>query len=220
MIDALHMSRAPSASTDRPTIEECYARHRAFVFHRSLRYGAGDVAFAEEVNELQLALTTMVQQSAMQSNKDRQVADIDPITTLVTGVAATDYLTGAFGARGLAWSVGNSWRVAPRLLTGHWRWGSTWGTLTGKITDFGFELTPPGLGRRALRLGHFDPPEGNPFAQLDPKEYVQSPAHQDLSLRAALRSFVLLKNLGNFLPLTPGTLFDNLAVSVIYYLNF
>jgi RNA polymerase sigma-70 factor (ECF subfamily) len=51
MIDALHMSRAHSASTDRPTIEECYAQHRAFVFHRSLRYGAGDVAFAEDVTQ-------------------------------------------------------------------------------------------------------------------------------------------------------------------------
>jgi RNA polymerase sigma-70 factor (ECF subfamily) len=45
------MSRADSATADRPTLEECYATHRAFVFHRCLRYGAGDIAFAEEVTQ-------------------------------------------------------------------------------------------------------------------------------------------------------------------------
>jgi RNA polymerase sigma-70 factor (ECF subfamily) len=45
------MSRAGSAIADRPTLEECYATHRAFVFHRCLRYGAGNVAFAEEVTQ-------------------------------------------------------------------------------------------------------------------------------------------------------------------------
>jgi RNA polymerase sigma-70 factor, ECF subfamily len=49
MTAALQISRAESATADRPTLEECYATHRAFVFHRCLRYGAGDVAFAEEV---------------------------------------------------------------------------------------------------------------------------------------------------------------------------
>src|SRR5690349_20333205 len=49
MTAVLQMSRAASATAERPTIEECYATHRAFVFHRCLRYGAGDLAFAEEV---------------------------------------------------------------------------------------------------------------------------------------------------------------------------
>lgn len=48
---ALQMSRAESATADRPTLAECYARHRPFVFHRCLRYGAGNVAFAEEVTQ-------------------------------------------------------------------------------------------------------------------------------------------------------------------------
>lgn len=51
MTAALHLSHAESAPADRPTLEECYAAHRAFVFHRCLRYGAGDVAFAEEVTQ-------------------------------------------------------------------------------------------------------------------------------------------------------------------------
>jgi RNA polymerase sigma-70 factor, ECF subfamily len=51
MTAALHMSRTDSATADRPTLEECYATHRAFVFHRCLRYGAGDVAFADEVTQ-------------------------------------------------------------------------------------------------------------------------------------------------------------------------
>src|SRR5262245_14431071 len=51
MTAALRISRAESATADRPTLEQCYATHRAFVFHRCLRYGAGDIAFAEEVTQ-------------------------------------------------------------------------------------------------------------------------------------------------------------------------
>src|SRR5262245_28617905 len=51
MTAALVVSRAESATADQPTLEECYAAHRAFVFHRCLRYGAGDGAFAEEVTQ-------------------------------------------------------------------------------------------------------------------------------------------------------------------------
>jgi beta-glucosidase len=63
-----------------------------------------------------------------------------------------------------------------------------------------------------MRLGQFDPPELNPFATLDPNDYVQSPAHQALSLKVALKSFVLLKNTNNFLPLPEGTVFGKLAI--------
>ena len=51
MTVALPISHADAVASDRPTIEDCYARHHAFVFHRSLRYGAGNVAFAEEVTQ-------------------------------------------------------------------------------------------------------------------------------------------------------------------------
>ena len=51
-----------------------------------------------------------------------------------------------------------------------------------------------------MRLGEFDPPSMNPYTQLD-LSLIQSPAHQALSLEAAMKSFVLLKNLGGFLPI-------------------
>ncbi|KAL8611355.1 hypothetical protein ACOMHN_014410 [Nucella lapillus] len=51
-----------------------------------------------------------------------------------------------------------------------------------------------------MRLGEFDPPSMNPYSQLD-LSLIQSPAHQALSLEAAKKSFVLLKNQDGFLPI-------------------
>ncbi|NXK57118.1 BXL6 xylosidase, partial [Chauna torquata] len=51
-----------------------------------------------------------------------------------------------------------------------------------------------------LRLGEFDPPDMNPYSALD-LSAVQSPAHRNLSLEAAIKSFVLLKNERDTLPL-------------------
>ncbi|NXC48718.1 XYL2 arabinofuranosidase, partial [Penelope pileata] len=51
-----------------------------------------------------------------------------------------------------------------------------------------------------LRLGEFDPPAMNPYSSLD-LSTVQSPAHRNLSLEAAIKSFVLLKNERGTLPL-------------------
>nr|KAG5696806.1 hypothetical protein BaRGS_012829 [Batillaria attramentaria] len=51
-----------------------------------------------------------------------------------------------------------------------------------------------------MRLGEFDPPDMNPYSQLD-VSLIQSPAHQSLSLEAAVKSVVLLKNKDGFLPL-------------------
>ena len=52
-----------------------------------------------------------------------------------------------------------------------------------------------------MRLGLFDPPTNNPFAKLDPKTIVQSQEHRDLAIEAAMKTFVLLKNSNNVLPL-------------------
>ncbi|XP_039585113.1 probable beta-D-xylosidase 2 isoform X1 [Passer montanus] len=51
-----------------------------------------------------------------------------------------------------------------------------------------------------MRLGEFDPPAMNPYSSLD-LSVVQSPEHRNLSLEAAVKSFVLLKNVRGTLPL-------------------
>ncbi|KAM9369662.1 uncharacterized protein LRP34_010269 [Phaethornis superciliosus] len=51
-----------------------------------------------------------------------------------------------------------------------------------------------------MRLGEFDPPAMNPYSALD-LSAVQTPEHQNLSLEAAVKSFVLLKNVRGTLPL-------------------
>ncbi|NXJ13842.1 BXL6 xylosidase, partial [Odontophorus gujanensis] len=51
-----------------------------------------------------------------------------------------------------------------------------------------------------LRLGEFDPPTMNPYNALE-LSVVQSPEHRNLSLEAAIKSFVLLKNQQDTLPL-------------------
>ncbi|KFR03571.1 Beta-xylosidase/alpha-L-arabinofuranosidase 2, partial [Nipponia nippon] len=51
-----------------------------------------------------------------------------------------------------------------------------------------------------MRLGEFDPPAMNPYSALD-LSAVQSPEHRNLSLEAAIKSFVLLKNTRGTLPL-------------------
>ncbi|NXH19853.1 XYL2 arabinofuranosidase, partial [Bucco capensis] len=51
-----------------------------------------------------------------------------------------------------------------------------------------------------MRLGEFDPPAMNPYSTLN-MSTVQSPEHRNLSLEAAVKSFVLLKNVQGTLPL-------------------
>ncbi|ESO88939.1 hypothetical protein LOTGIDRAFT_228908 [Lottia gigantea] len=60
-----------------------------------------------------------------------------------------------------------------------------------------------------MRLGEFDSPSMNPYTQI-PLSIVESQAHQDIAIKAALQSFVLLKN-NKVLPL-PKTKFNNIAV--------
>ncbi|XP_059161796.1 xylan 1,4-beta-xylosidase-like isoform X2 [Physella acuta] len=55
-----------------------------------------------------------------------------------------------------------------------------------------------------MRLGEFDPSDKNQYAQLD-TSVVESPEHKDLAVNAAMKTFVLLKNLKSFLPLKMGS---------------
>ncbi|KFU89405.1 Beta-xylosidase/alpha-L-arabinofuranosidase 2, partial [Chaetura pelagica] len=71
----------------------------------------------------------------------------------------------------------------------------------GNITlqvSWGTRLRP--LFYTRMRLGEFDPPAMNPYSALD-LSAVQSPEHRNLSLEAAIKSFVLLKNVQGTLPL-------------------
>ncbi|KAG8451444.1 hypothetical protein GDO86_003597 [Hymenochirus boettgeri] len=51
-----------------------------------------------------------------------------------------------------------------------------------------------------MRLGEFDPPQMNPYSYLDLRS-VQSQDHRDLAVEASIKSFVLLKNIKEILPL-------------------
>lgn len=67
-----------------------------------------------------------------------------------------------------------------------------------------------------MRLGEFDPPAMNPYSTLD-LSVVQSAEHRNLSLEAAVKSFVLLKNVRGTLPLRARDLRgQRLAVSTVH----
>ena len=52
-----------------------------------------------------------------------------------------------------------------------------------------------------MRLGEFDPPAMNPYSRIEMSE-VLSEAHLELAVRAAIKSFVLMKNVNRLLPIT------------------
>jgi beta-glucosidase len=56
-----------------------------------------------------------------------------------------------------------------------------------------------------MRLGLFDPKEKNPYAAID-ETALETQAHQDLALKMARQSIVLLKNENNLLPIKKETL--------------
>ena len=62
-----------------------------------------------------------------------------------------------------------------------------------------------------MRLGEFDPPDMVPYNKID-MSVVQSPEHQELAIKTAMRTFVLLKNDKNILPLKQK--FKTLGVSI------
>lgn len=68
-----------------------------------------------------------------------------------------------------------------------------------------------------MRLGEFDPPEHNPYNFLD-LSVIQSEEHRAISLTAAMKSFVLLKNKGGFLPITGA--YNKISVSAQRFICF
>ncbi|MDQ2800390.1 MAG: glycoside hydrolase family 3 C-terminal domain-containing protein, partial [Armatimonadota bacterium] len=70
----------------------------------------------------------------------------------------------------------------------------------GLITEAQIDVSVKRLFRARMQLGMFDPADRVPYAQIPPS-VIESQAHQDLALRAARESLVLLKNDKNMLPL-------------------
>ena len=52
-----------------------------------------------------------------------------------------------------------------------------------------------------MRLGLFDPPKLNPYSHLNVSMYVQCKKHRELAVTSALKTFVLIKNDDNTLPI-------------------
>ncbi|CAG5114562.1 unnamed protein product [Candidula unifasciata] len=80
----------------------------------------------------------------------------------------------------------------------------------GKLTEEVVRERVRPLFYTRMRLGEFDPPDNNPYAQLN-NSVVESPAHISLAVEAATKTFVLLKNQNNILPLKQGA-YKNIAV--------
>ncbi len=71
----------------------------------------------------------------------------------------------------------------------------------GLIAESSIDTALERLFTARFLLGMFDPPKSVPFSQI-PYDVINSEAHQALALQAARESVVLLKNEGNFLPLS------------------
>jgi beta-glucosidase len=73
----------------------------------------------------------------------------------------------------------------------------------GLIEESQIDTAVRRLFRARFKLGMFDPPSSFAYGRI-PVSEVNSPAHRQLSLRAARESMVLLKNQDNLLPLRAG----------------
>ncbi|XP_067675255.1 uncharacterized protein [Haliotis asinina] len=73
----------------------------------------------------------------------------------------------------------------------------------GKLTEDEVRTRVKSLFNVRMRLGEFDPPEMNQYTKLN-VSIVQGEAHRNLSVEAALKTFVLLKNENSVLPIKPS----------------
>lgn len=83
---------------------------------------------------------------------------------------------------------------------------------TGKLKESVVRESVKPLFYTRMRLGEFDPLTMNPYNFLDISS-LQSVSHRNLTLEAAIKSFVLLKNKNQCLPLNWH--WQNIAVSFI-----
>ncbi|WP_199614196.1 glycoside hydrolase family 3 protein [Paenibacillus alkalitolerans] len=75
----------------------------------------------------------------------------------------------------------------------------------GLLTENDLDIALRNTFRVRFRLGEFDPDERNPYASID-ETIILHPEHAKLSLEAARKNIVLLKNDGGTLPLDAGKL--------------
>lgn len=72
--------------------------------------------------------------------------------------------------------------------------------LDGKLSEAAVRENLKPIMYTRFRLGEFDPPKMNPYSEITMSE-VLSNDHQQLAVKAALKTFVLLKNLNGILPM-------------------
>ena len=84
----------------------------------------------------------------------------------------------------------------------------------GKLSEATVRERVKPLFYTRMRLGEFDPPQGNPYSGLG-EEQVETTEHQALAVTAAAKSYVLLKNQRHVLPLKEGQ-FKNVAVRKMF----
>lgn len=73
----------------------------------------------------------------------------------------------------------------------------------GKITEDDIRNNVKPILKARFLLGEFDPEEMNPYNKIG-MDVVQSAAHREAAIEAAMMGFVLLKNADNLLPLKPN----------------
>lgn len=74
------------------------------------------------------------------------------------------------------------------------------GLADGSLTENDLDVALRNAFRVRFRLGEFDPDDRNPYAAID-ESVICSPAHREVSLEAARKNVILLKNEGSALPL-------------------
>ncbi|ESO84866.1 hypothetical protein LOTGIDRAFT_236077, partial [Lottia gigantea] len=81
----------------------------------------------------------------------------------------------------------------------------------GKVSmDLVKDMAKP-LWMTRMRLGEFDPPEHNKYRKISHSS-IQTQAHRDLAVEAAMKSYVLLKNKDHFLPLNKKHKYNTIAI--------
>ena len=71
----------------------------------------------------------------------------------------------------------------------------------GDLTEADVKKNVKPLFYTRMRLGEFDPDDMNPYNKITDMSLIQSEGHRKIALEAATKSFVLLKNQNNFLPM-------------------